>query len=309
MNPMTLRAWLDQAHDDHARQPQAVADALLARAATLPDDAEGAEAVRLGEHLLLAHQADVEALRRLLDLLPPHPALAEARARAAWALQQVGGLAPQAPLPEAEAWRAMQNVLLAWAQRGRADEAAAWLREHEPQAATHADEQVRRAGAATANNLASHLRDALQAGGRGASPARAPADAARAALMLAAAATARRLWAVAGTWLHVERADYQLALCHAAVGDGPAALRHAQACLERCEAEAADALERFFAHEALVHAHCAAGDAAAAGAAVVALQALLPAVQAMGDAGLSAWCGEVLGAATLEAGRAKEKAG
>jgi hypothetical protein len=86
----------------------------------------------------------------------------------------------------------------------------------------------------------------------------------RVATMFAAAAIARRAWERAGTWVHVERAEYQLALCHAVAGDGEAARFHARACLAICESHGADAVERFYAEEALARAELAAGDAAAA---------------------------------------------
>jgi hypothetical protein len=82
--------------------------------------------------------------------------------------------------------------------------------------------------------------------------------------MMDAAQQARGAWARAGTWLNEERADYLLARCAAAVGDTAAALAHARSCLAICEANAADAFERFFAHEALGLALRAAGDADAA---------------------------------------------
>lgn len=278
-----LRAWLDDAHETHAQAPQRVAQALLARAPTLPDDAEGAEALRLAEHVMLGHLGDAAMLSRLLDRLPAHPALAEARTRATWALQRLQAAAPPGEVPEAEAWRAMQNVALAWVQQGRAGDAADWLRAHEPQAAAHADEAVRRAAAATANNIASHLRDALHEGlsGGAAQADAAQADAAGPALMLEAAAMAHRLWAVAGSWVQVERADYQRALCHAVLGQGPPALQHAGACMALCEREGADAAERFFAHEALARAHRAQ------------MQALLAEID---DPAMQAWCRRVLAA-------------
>jgi hypothetical protein len=89
----------------------------------------------------------------------------------------------------------------------------------------------------------------------------------RIATLLAAAAIARRAWERAGTWVHVERAEYQLALCHAAAGDGAAARVHARECRAICESNGADAVERFYAEEAMARAERAAGDAAAAAAA------------------------------------------
>jgi hypothetical protein len=116
--------------------------------------------------------------------------------------------------------------------------------------------------------------------------------------MLEAAATARRAWARAGGWREVERADYRLALCHAAADQGAEAVAHARRCLAGVEAgdpatgTVADAVEHFFAHEALVRAYRAAGDAVAAAVSVQRMHALLPAI-AKAD-GLRDWCAQAL---------------
>jgi len=279
-----LRAWLDRAHERHGDAPAAFAAAIAARAATLPADADGAEAIRLAEHLWLGHLADADGLAALLDALPAGLRDAEAAApsvqRARWAIATLRGEAA-GPLPDAPRWRALQNVALALAATERAAAAQAMLLADEDAAAGSDDTAARQAYAATANNVALDMR----LGPRG--------DAARDALMLAAAALARRAWERAGTWLHVERAEYQLAQCHAALGDGDAALRHAAACLAGCEAHAADAVERFFAHEALARAQRARSDAAAAAGEVAAMRALLTAIA---DDGLRTWCAQALDA-------------
>ena len=94
--------------------------------------------------------------------------------------------------------------------------------------------------------------------------------------------------------MQVERADYRLALCHAAAGQGAEAVEHAQRCLAACVAagDEADAMEHFFAHEALVRAHRAADDAAAAAAAQQRMQGLLADIPEAD--GLRAWCADVL---------------
>lgn len=119
---------------------------------------------------------------------------------------------------------------------------------------------------------------------------------ARDRLMLAAAYLSQRAWANAGTWLHQERAEYRLALCHAALGQGEPALVHARRCLAACEAgdgqQPADAVEHFFAQEALARAHCAAGDASRATAAAEQMAGLLPGIP-VAD-GLRAWCEQAL---------------
>lgn len=209
-----LADFLDQADDQHAAQPAAIAAAMLARAPGLPADADGARALRLAGHVALAHLADTTPLAALLAALPPSLAQAGATAGTVQRLQ--------------------------WALAGAAR------------------------------------------------------DAARDALMLQAATIARQAWGHAGNWRHAERAEHRLALCHAAAGHGAAAVQHAQQCLAGCAAagDAADAVEHFFAHEALAHAHRAAGDAGAAAVARATMAMLLPRIDEAD--GLRAWCADVL---------------
>ena len=85
-----LRAWLDQLLDQHTTQPAKVAAALAQRASTLPADAEGGEALRLAEHVLLAHLADAAGLLAFVKRLPATlggtPATAPSLQRLYWAL-------------------------------------------------------------------------------------------------------------------------------------------------------------------------------------------------------------------------------
>ena len=106
--------------------------------------------------------------------------------------------------------------------------------------------------AITGNNLAADLED------------RPERSAAETQLMKIAARTGRRFWEICGTWTNVERAEYRLAMTHLAAGETTEALAHARLCLSVCEENAADAGERFFAHEALAKASHVSGDGAAA---------------------------------------------
>lgn len=275
-DPAALRALLDRVADDHPSRPRECADALLAQAPVLGDDADSVEAIHLAEHVMLGHLADAEALGRFVARLPP--AARPAARRAEWALARLAGRA-EPDLPDAQRWRALQNAVLAAVQTGRHREAADWLAADELRAAAHPDAQARKAYAVTANNTALELR----LGPRG--------DAAADALMLLAAALSRRAWAAAGTWLQVERAEYQWALCHAQLGQGEAALVHARQCLAMCMAEGADATERFFAHEALARAWHAAGDSDQVAQQRRQMTRLLAEV---GDEAMRAWCAQAL---------------
>jgi len=291
-----LRHFLDDAQAAHAHRPRAIADELMARASSLPTDETGAEAVRLAEHVMLGHLADADALQRFLLALPRRSAStdgapagaaaavwSEACARVQWALAALAhdrpALLALPALPDTTRWRALQNVVMALAGTGRTAEASARLARDESEATAHAEPDARRAYAACANNVATELRE----GPRG--------DAARDALMLDAARIARRAWAAAGSWLQVERADYQLARCHAVLGQGREALPYARACHEACVQHGAEADERFFAHEALWHAHRAAADGASAAQERGHMKALLNEID---DAEMHAWCARVL---------------
>ncbi len=277
--PSPLRTWLDQACDRHATDTAGVADELLAHAPTLPDDADGAGVLRLAAHVLLTHAADGAAMQRLLDSVPTGAALDAAARPARWALAQLGGAVPPPAANDAERWSGLEYVALVLAARGQAAQAQALLLAEETATAAHPEQPARRAYAASANNVAGALRD----GPRG--------DAAVDTLMLAAAQLARRAWERAGTWLHVERADYQLAMCHAALGQGAAAVAHAEACIARCVAEGADPDELFFAHECAVHAQQAAGDSAAQQRHRTQMQALLARIA---DADMQRFCADTL---------------
>lgn len=275
----TLRAWLDDAWNRHDRDAAALAAELQPRAATLPDDDDGAEAVRLARHVMLAHRGDGDALRAFLAALPAGEKLAAQHERARWALAALSGSDAPA-LPEAVTWGLLADVALHEIVHGRLAAARERVLGLEATAAAHPDEAARRAYAATAYNLTLALRTG-------------PREPARDALMLEMAELERRAWQRAGTWMHVERADYHLALCHAVLGHGAQALAHAAACREACEANGADAAERFFAHECSVHAARAAGDAAAAAQHRARMVALLAEVE---DAEMKAFCEETLAA-------------
>ena len=279
MNNDDLAAWLAQAWDTHDQDPAALADALQARAPQLPDSADGAELVRLARHVMLAHLADGERLQAFIEALPDHAGLRDARERADWALATWQERTPALALADEVAWPLLGEVLQARCRAGRAGEVLALLIAQEAQACDHPVPAARRAFAANCNNTAL----ALRLGPRG--------DAQRDAAMIALAQLARRAWQAAGGWLEVERADYQLAMCHAAAGQGEAALRHAQACLDACSAQGGDAMECFFAHECAVHAARSAGRPAEQAAHRQAMQALLPQID---EPSTQAWCVEVL---------------
>lgn len=249
---MSAAAFIAQAFADHATQPAAVAARLpegFALLAATPDQAEGF--TRLVEHVVLGHLDDAAALEdwigRLETLASDNAGLDTALARARLAGALARGLPAISALPAAEQVRACGNALLALTRRAAWTEIRALLAQPE---ALAADQAGRRAFAAITNNLAGDLRFYH--------PAHRD-DAAYAGMMVDAARLAHAAWHEAGGWLEQQRADYQLALCLAATGDGAEALRYAQSCWRVCTENAADDEECFYALEALGHAQLAAG--------------------------------------------------
>jgi hypothetical protein len=87
-------------------------------------------------------------------------------------------------------------------------------------------------------------------------------SAAQTQAMLRIAAASREHWSRAGTWLHIERAEYCLALTHLSAGLFDDAWRHAGQCLAVCLHHRAPPLEHFYAHEAMAQVHHARREAA-----------------------------------------------
>ncbi len=108
------------------------------------------------------------------------------------------------------------------------------------------------------------------------------------ALMILAAQTARHHWAIAGTWLETERAEYRLANTWLQAGDLVRAREHARACLEIVAANDGAALERPFGWEALGLVERAAGNATGHAPALAHARAAFTEL----DASDKSWCAE-----------------
>lgn len=272
---------LQQSHGDDAARDAAALRSACAQLPGQPGDA--AALARLAEHLLIAHQADAAGLRRVLrecfePLAPGDDTLpaALARGRFAAALLDDAQAPPPDGLPAPDQVRAMSNAAAGSGRGARWTALQVLVRR--AAALAEGDDVSGRAYAAMANNLAADLRLLLLARPQAAAPLR--------QAMLDAAERARAAWSRVGGWVEAERAEYQLALCHAAAGDGEQAVRHARACLQGCVEHGADAFERFFAHEALVHAHVANREGTPAHDALLAMRECLAQVE---DAESRAW--------------------
>jgi len=252
----TLTGAVMAAHVHDARGATA---RLLAEAPPLLAEAPGSalEALlRAAEHVALGHADDATALQALMAALTPHqarhPALAQPllRAESALALAADPGAALPPALQGAERVRAHYNAALAHTRRRHFSGCRSLMDAASAETASlPGDAAAQRALAAQMDNIASDLREYLQPGDRDA-----------ASLMLDAAHRAHAQWSACGGWLEVERADWQIAMCAAAAGDGALSLAHARAGLAACGAHGADDFEFCFAWQALALAAVAARD-------------------------------------------------
>jgi hypothetical protein len=257
-----VQDFISEAFNDHATDPRGVAARLDHGFALLAESPKQADAfARLTEHVVLGHLDDAVGLARWVDRLAPFAAenagfdRTLARMRAAVELTRSEALS-ETDLPRAERVRAHGNALLAATRRQDWTRVRVLLGSAGNLAESAGDPAALKAFAAIANNLAGDLRFYH---------ARHRDDRAYGDQMIEAARIARDVWYRAGGWLEQERADYQLALCLAAIGEGPEAAEHAVSCVALCEANGADDVECFFALEALAHAQAASGRKAEAG--------------------------------------------
>lgn len=237
---------IEQALDIHPHDGPGAAlllrEAAAERADATTEQLEGW--LRAAEHVLLGHLDDAAGLETLLHDV--EPALA-GRALCAIALAR-GQHADLGGLDAADRVRAHYNAALALSRRRDFDGMRRLMAAAQQQVQAD-DAGSARAWAAVANNIAADLRFYHLRG-----------DAPHAALMIEAARLACQAWAAAGGWLEQERADWQLAMCAAAAGEGALALQAAHSGLAACERHGADDYEFCFAQQALAQAALAAAD-------------------------------------------------
>lgn len=282
--------FLQQAWADHADDPQGVA-ARLRTDTPAPRSAPQLNAlIRLTLHVLGEHLGWFDDALWRLGALATH-AQADASVQSslrtsltALELAQTGR-ANLGGLTESEIVRAQSSaasICVGLERIGAALDliAAARKRLATMPAATAADH---RPLAAACHNMAWVLLD------RG--HARSAVDT---AAMLEMAAASREHWERAGTWLEVERGEYDLARAHLAARQLDIALRHAAQCLAGCIANDAPPYEHFFGHEALARVQHARGDSAATAHHVQAARAAFDRLEADDQSGCRKTLDELL---------------
>jgi hypothetical protein len=251
--------FLARCWNDHAGRPEAVARRLRLRTPPPQQPQQLAALIRFVVHLLAEHLGRFDDARWRLEALRTHPLTADGVVQSSLRVgmatldvceDRADALAPLQGSEAAHAEAGAASVCLARGQLPRAlaliDSAAARLAMLQA-----AGPEDHRPLAAVCNNMAWELH------GRGDGRSADETDA-----MLHMAAASREHWSRAGTWLHIERAEYCLARTHLAAGLHDDAWRHAAQCLAVCLRHQAAPFERFYAHEAMALVHHARREAA-----------------------------------------------
>ena len=246
---MSFTDFATRAWDEHAAQPAAVAERLVTQGLALTNEpAHVAPLAQLMHHVFGDHLGRWDDGLAALHALAAHPACvaggpgheAVQRCRASLALcADQSDMRPGMSPSDAIRVTALAAAALAEQRTLRATDLLRDALARSAAAQLPVEDPAHRTLAVAGNNLACTLEEKA---GRSAEDT---------ALMILAAQTGRRFWAVAGGWLETERADYRLAMTWVQAGDLAQAQQHAQACLDTVQRESAPALERFFAWEAL----------------------------------------------------------
>lgn len=257
---MTFDAFLQLAWNDHADQPQDVADRLAASLHLVEAPEHVGRFAALVTHVFGEHLGQWNRGVELLESLQGLPAydggatIADRLNQAIAMLRYGGGdsEALESLTPEHRA-SALATAAAAFAGQNEFKRALAAYSEATQlaDAGLPSGSPAIRALAIGGNNLAAALegkkdRDAFETQG-----------------MIAAAQGGLKYWAQAGTWLEVQRAEYRLARSCLQAGQPAAAIESATRCIDICALNNAPAFEQFFAHAVLALAQRAASNISA----------------------------------------------
>lgn len=256
---MNFEMFLEQAWKEHAADPQAVAEDLMSGAMLIQNDKHVVDFAALLTHVMGEHMGMWDEGVQALKYLIRHNTIndnesAKQSIRRSIAVLELGqkernDVKDFSPSDQVQILGTAASALAGQKHLSRALE---FFREGIKVADSGAlaeKDPAFRALAVAGNNLACTLEEL---------EARTPEQN---ELMLLAAQTGRRFWEIAGTWLHVERAEYRLAMSHLKAALPEKALEHGRLCLAICEKNQAPALEFFFGWEAIAHAAAAMKDA------------------------------------------------
>ena len=255
-----LSTFIAQGWQDHAQDARGVADRLAQALCLVADEAGLMSLVGLAHHVHGEHLGSWQEGIALIGKLEGNAAFVAggdsgaACRRALASLRLSGGLADERTgLTPADLIRvnAMAAANLASRDTARAAGLLGQAHAQAQAAALPHQDMAHRVLASSANGIAATLEE------------KQARSADERALMLQAAEMAREYWALAGSWLEVERAEYRLALSALQAGLIDRARGHALACLRIVTDHDDVALEQFFGFEALARIERAAADASA----------------------------------------------
>ena len=255
---MEFEEFIRTAWAEHADQPDDVAERLALSLDRVELPAHVAPFAGIVTHLYGEHLARFDDGVELLESVRRLPAcngqpealgiLSRGVAALRYASGEVHALDVLAPQDRMTVLANASGAILGQRDFGRAiaayDEALRLALKHRPEA------RAQRSLAAAGNNLASSLEE------------KADRSNSETEGMLRAAEAALQYWALAGTWLEVERAEYRLTRSLLQAGQASAAIEHARQCIAVCAAHDAPAFERFFGEAVLALAQRSAGEQA-----------------------------------------------
>lgn len=245
---MKLQTFIQHAWTDHATNPEGVASQIQDNFNLITTNDQVTEFVRLLTHVFAEHLGQYEnglqLLSKIQDLsfleADSESGMAVKRSMAVMTVAQ-GKHNQLKQFTTSDQIRVLTTVAAAFCGQGQVTKA----KEHFDQALQLSEnifqenDPAIRALAVSGNNLAVTLEEKQFR------------SAEEDQLMILAALTGRKYWQLAGTWLHVERAEYRLAKTYLVSKHLDHALKHAKLCVQLVEENQADPIEHFFAFEIL----------------------------------------------------------
>ena len=248
---MTFETLLEQAWTDHATDPSGVAGQFHTLIALVETSEQVAPAAQLITHVMGEHLGQWELGIDYLESLRARSGDSEAATlainRFVAVLEVASGKNETDQSLSDEAFVVSDRIrvlaMAAGALTSRDSARAEALFRQSLELAKSTDlrpsDPANRALAVVGNNLACTLEEKSE---RSSSEIK---------LMILAAQTARKYWAIAGTWLETSRAEYRLAMTYTKAGQFDLALTHAQNSLRISKENAAPQAELSSAHEAI----------------------------------------------------------
>ncbi len=244
---MDFNQYLDQAWTDHATDSQKVSENFQTGFDLLKKESEISDLGHLMTHVMGQHlgrwQEGIDWLNRLQNHpLAKSPDNQSAIFRYIASLELVlGNRSKLDALSAADKIRVYALATNAVSEQGEVDRTKSFFVSalELAQLGLSKEDPANRSLAATGNNLASYLEE------------KESRSLSETELMILAAETGKKYWAIAGTWLQVERAEYRLSQTYLKAGELRKALEHAQNCIETSKENAAPPLELFFGYETL----------------------------------------------------------